>query len=96
MYCFYMYYNVLYQLLLLPLFIRLFNYLFIHKDCLDCLFYLFEQHAFNVITEKCYVFMYLCVEITNCLLFTIFIQYSSINDFGRIGKIKIVKGFEKI
>ena len=39
MYCFYMYCNVLYQLLLLPLFIRLFNYLFIHKDCLDAYYF---------------------------------------------------------
>ena len=59
-------------------------------------FYLFDQYTFNVITERCYVFMYLCVEIINCLLFTVFLQYTSLNDFSRIDKIKIVKSFEKI
>ena len=58
-------------------------------------FYLFDQSAFNVITEKCYVFIHLCIEITNCLLFTVLLQYTSINDFSRIGKTKAVNGFEK-
>ena len=39
--------------------------------------------------------MYLCAEISNCLLFTVLLHYASINDFTRIDKIKTVKGFEK-
>ena len=35
--------------------------------------------------------MYLCVEITNCLIFTVLLQYTSINDFSRIDKIKTLK-----
>ena len=39
--------------------------------------------------------MYLCAEISNCLLFNVLLHYASINDFTRIDKIKTVKGFEK-
>ena len=39
--------------------------------------------------------MYLCVEITNYLHFTVSLWYTSINDFRRIEKTKTVKGFEK-
>ena len=59
-------------------------------------FYLFDQYTFNVITEKCYVFIHLCIEKTNCLLFKVLLQYTSINDFSRIGKTKTGNGFEKI
>ena len=35
--------------------------------------------------------MYFCAEITNCLLFTVLLQYTSINDLSRIDKIKTPK-----
>ena len=90
--CYIDYYYCYY--LLVCLIISLF---FIHKDWFEpTVFLIFDQYAFNVITEKCYVFMYLCAEIIYCLVFTVLLHYTSINHFSRIDKIKTVKVFEKI
>ena len=42
------------------------------------------------------MFIYLRVEIINCLLFTVVVRYTSINDFSGIDKIQIVKLLQKL
>ena len=66
--------------------------LFIHKDCLDT--YCFSIFLINI-TLMLYVYVFAC-EIINCLLFTVVVRYTSINDFSRIDKIQIVKLLQKL